>query len=146
MKTIKDYYTIKLHDTDTAGILFYANQFRIIHDIYEKFLSQIGFDFRGRFERGDFYIPIIHAEADFLQPLKVGDTIEIALNVARVGQTSFTLQYTLVDLDGTAVGTARTVHVTIDPRSLKKIDLPEKFKIKLENALGRNQSSQKTPE
>lgn len=146
MKTIKDYYTIKLHDTDAAGILFYANQFKIVHDIYEKFLSHIGFNFRERFDRRDFYLPIVHAEADFLGPLKVGDTIEIALNVARVGQTSFALQYTMVDLDGTMVGTARTVHVTIDPDSMKKINLPEKFRIKLEKALERNQSPEKTSE
>ena len=134
---MKDYYTIKLHDTDAAGILFFAHQFSIVHDLYEKFLGSIGYGFKERFERRDFFIPIVHAEADFSQPLTVGDTIEVALSVGRVGRTSFTLEFRLTDLDGAVVGTARTVHVTTDPATGRKIDLPESFRAKLEQAGGR---------
>ncbi len=132
MSSIKDYYTIRLHDTDSAGILFFANQFRIVHDIYEKLLEQIGYGLRERFEKRDFLIPIMHAEADFLQPLKVGETIEIELSVAEIGQTSFTLHFRLTDLGGIIVGNVETVHVTIDPKGMKKIDLPDGFRKKLE--------------
>ena len=37
---------IRLHDTDAAGPLFFANQFTIIHDAYEQLLetgTQAGF-------------------------------------------------------------------------------------------------------
>jgi len=131
MTLVKDYYTIKLHDTDAAGMLFFANQFKIVHDLYEHFLADIGFDFRQRFARRDFFIPIVHAEADFLQRLEVGDTVEIGLSVAKIGKSSFTLHYRLTDLDGTPVGTAATIHVTIDPESGKKIDLPMVLRQKL---------------
>ncbi len=136
MARIKDYYTIKLHDTDAAGILFFAHQFRIVHDLYEKFLSQIGYSFQDRFLANDFFIPIVHAEADFNAPLTVGDTIEISLIVFEVGDTSFTLQYRLTDLDGEVVGTARTVHVTVDPKTGAKIALPEQLRTQLEQAAG----------
>lgn len=132
MIVIKEPYTIKLHDTDAAGILFFANQFKMVHDIYERFLAQIGFGFGDRFARRDFFIPIVHAEADFMRPLRVGDTIEIALTVAKIGQTSFSLKYRLTDGEGRAAGTAETVHVTIDPDSGQKIDLPGLFRAKLE--------------
>lgn len=132
MAVIKEYYTIKLHDTDAAGVLFFANQFRIVHDVYEQFLIRIGCSFRERFTVGDFHIPIVHAEADFLQPLQVGDTIEITLSVSEVGNTSFTLAYQLIDLDGWVVGNVETVHVTTDPASKSKIDLPDGFREKIQ--------------
>lgn len=132
MASLKEYYTVRLHDTDAAGILFYANQFKMIHDTYEKFLNRIGFGLRDRFTIRDFSFPIVHAEADYHQPLQVGDTIEIALVVAQVGKTSFTLEYSLTNLDGISVGRARTVHVTIDLESGKKIELPKSFREKLE--------------
>jgi len=134
MSSVKDYYTIKLHDTDAAGILFYANQFRIIHDVYEKFLGRIGYPFQERFLNNDFFIPIVHAESDFNSPLTVGDAIEISLTVAAVGDTSFTLEYRLTDLDGEVVGRAKTIHVTIDPKTGKKTALPVSFREKLEEA------------
>lgn len=128
MRYIKEYYTIKLHDTDAAGILFFANQLRIVHDVYERFMTKIDFPFRRRFEQRDFYLPIVHTEADFFQPLAVGDTVEINLKVEAVGNSSFMLAYTLIGLDGIVVGTARTVHVTVDPATWKKIPLPEAFR------------------
>jgi len=132
MAAIKDYYTIKLHDTDAAGILFFANQFRIIHDVYELLLAKIGYRFKERLADNDFLIPIVHAESDFLAPLSVSDTIEVSLTVHALGNSSFTLAYELIDLDGRMVGRARTVHVTMDAASKSKIPLPQSFREKLE--------------
>jgi 1,4-dihydroxy-2-naphthoyl-CoA hydrolase len=136
MRRLKDYYTIKLHDTDAAGILFFANQFKFAHDLYQKFLEEIGFPLQERFASGDFSLPIVHAEADFYAPLTVGDTVEISLRVAAVGETSFTLEYEITDLDGRQVGSAKTVHVTVDPRTRSKIKLPKPFRAQLEEAAG----------
>ncbi|MEE9442063.1 MAG: thioesterase family protein [candidate division Zixibacteria bacterium] len=137
MSAIKDYYTIKLHDTDAAGILFFANQLRIVHDVYERFLATIGFPFVEMFEKKEFFIPIVHAETDYTQMLTDGDTVEIELVVSEIGKTSFTLEYRLTNLDGIVVGTAKTVHVTIDPVKKQKMDIPEKLRTGLENYLGK---------
>ncbi|MFH1700506.1 MAG: acyl-CoA thioesterase [Candidatus Zixiibacteriota bacterium] len=137
MGAIKDYYTIKLHDTDAAGILFFANQLRIVHDVYEKFLTTIGFPFGELFEKKNFLIPIVHAESDYSQMLTDGDTVEIELVIAGIGKTSFTLEYKLTNLDGIVVGTARTVHVTIGASKKQKIDIPDKLRNGLEKYLGK---------
>ena len=55
MPKFKDYYTVKLHDTDAAGILFFASQFKIAHDMYEKLLAQIGYPFSQRFKNNDLF-------------------------------------------------------------------------------------------
>jgi YbgC/YbaW family acyl-CoA thioester hydrolase len=128
MPVIKDYYTIKLHDTDAAGILFFANQFKMAHDIYERFMSQNGFPFRDRFARRDYLIPIVHAEADYRCPVTDGDTVEIELGLERIGNSSFTMKFSIFDLDGRLVGTVRTVHVTMDCQSQTKIPLPDDFR------------------
>jgi 1,4-dihydroxy-2-naphthoyl-CoA hydrolase len=134
MSQIKDYYTIKLHDTDAAGILFFANQFKIVHDLYQKFLDEIGFPLQERFASGDFSLPIVHAEADFYGPLTVGDTVEVSLRVAAIGSASFILEYRVIDLDGKEVGSAKTIHVTVDPKTRGKITLPESFRAALNQA------------
>lgn len=128
MAILREKYIVKLHDTDAAGVLFYANQFRIIHDSYQSFLKKIGIDFKEMFEAGDFFIPIVHAEADFKKPMKVGDGIETELTVSNIGNSSFALDYTITDNKGNIVGTAKTVHVTCDSKSMKKITLPPEIK------------------
>ena len=117
--------SVKLHNTDAAGLLFFADQFNLAHDCYELFMESIGFSFKHIIQESDFLLAIVHAEADFLQALYSGDRLTIKLKVAKIGTTSFTLAYDLtMDKKGT-VGTAKTVHVCIDKSSREKKDLPD---------------------
>jgi 1,4-dihydroxy-2-naphthoyl-CoA hydrolase len=122
---------IRLHDTDAAGIIFFANQFKIIHDAYEEFLEKIGLSMKTILEKTGFFQPIVHAEAAYKTPVYVGDKITITVKVGHIGKTSFTLEYTLKR--GTnLVGTAKTVHVTIDQKTSQKIPLPLSLRRALE--------------
>ena len=119
---------INLHDTDAAGLLFFANQFKLIHDAYEQVLEKIGFGFGELIKNQPFFLPIVHAQSDYKAPLFVGDWIDIRVRVASVGTTSFTFAYQIFKDDGTLVGTAETVHVTMDKESKSKIPLPALLK------------------
>jgi len=114
---------IRLHDTDAAGVIFFANQFKIIHDAYEVLLETFGWSFRTMLKGTNYFLPIVHAESDYKAPVFVGDKIVIAIKVGHIGETSFSFEYTL-KRGKTLVGTAKTVHVTIDQKSRKKIPLP----------------------
>jgi len=124
-------HKVKLHETDAAGILFFSHQFKIIHDAYETLLERIGFGFAELIQSKGFFLPIVHAASDFKSPLFVGDVIEIQIIVAKVGKTSFTFSYQLLDAGGQLIGTAETVHVTIDKQTRKKISLPADLREKI---------------
>ena len=127
---------IRLHDTDAAGILFFANQFKIIHDAYEDLLEKFGWDFATMLKDTKYFQPIVHAESDYLAPMFVGDKIDITIKVGSIGTTSFSFEYTL-KRGKTLVGTAKTVHVTINQKTRKKIPLPSA----LRTALNKYQST-----
>ncbi|MCK5082702.1 MAG: hypothetical protein KAR31_07325, partial [Candidatus Omnitrophica bacterium] len=55
------------------------------------------------------------------------------------GKTSFTLAYKLLDATLTIVGTARTVHVSIDKKTRKKISLPDDLRLKMEELRAEDQ-------
>lgn len=123
---------VKLHDTDAAGVIFFANQFKIIHDAYESLLEGIGFGFADLIRNKDFFLPIVHAESDYKAPLFVGDPIEIQVKIEKVGQTSITFSYTLLNPKQQVVGTARTVHVAVNKKTRQKIPIPPDLRAKLE--------------
>ncbi len=122
---------IKLHDTDAAGLLFFSHQFEIIHDAYEALLESMGLGFAELIRNKAYFLPIVHAESDYKLPLFVGDTIEIQVTVENIGETSFTFAYKLLNSKGELVGTARTVHVTIDKSTHQKIFLPKEMRTKI---------------
>jgi YbgC/YbaW family acyl-CoA thioester hydrolase len=130
-----DHYTVKLHDVDAAGVVFFANVFRIAHDVYEQFLKEMGYSFRERFAAGDFIIPVAHAEADYLHPLRVGDAVEITAEVTEIGDHSFVMRFQFADGNGRVTVRANTIHVAVDGRTFQAIKLPEDFRKRLVAAM-----------
>ncbi len=121
-------HTIKLRETDAAGLLFFSHQFSMIHDAYEALLEKIGFSFAYLVKKANFFLPIVHAESDYKSPLFVGDRITISVSVLQIGTTSFSFAYELKNSKKGLVGTAQTVHVTVDKKTGKKIPLPPKMR------------------
>ena len=136
---------IRLHDTDAAGLLFFARQFNIIHDAYEQLLEKMGLSFAVLLKQRDYFLPIVHAESDFKAPLFAGDRIEVHVSLDNIGNTSFTLRYALINAAKTIVGTAKTVHVTISQDTGKKIDLPMELRQALEQFAKSTRKTKSSP-
>jgi len=112
-----------LHDTDAFGVIFFADQFKIVHDAYEALLEKFGFGFPVLLKNGRYFMPIVHAESDYKAPLSVGDALHITIKVVHIGRTSFAFAY-VIRRGKAIVGTAKTVHVAIHPKTGKKTLLP----------------------
>ncbi len=123
---------LRLHDTDAAGILFFANQFKFLHDAYEHVLEKMGFSFQEMLTKRDYFLPIVHAESDYKMPLYVGDKITVTVTVAHIGTTSFSFAYEIRNTKKQLVGTGKTVHVTINKKTHTKIPLPKECRQALE--------------
>lgn len=124
MTELKTNVKIRLRHTDAAGLLFFANQFTYMHDAYELLMESIGFPLIQILTEEDFVLPIVHAESDYMRRLAVGDELNIQVKVAAVGTSSFTLSYELLLSDGNVAGRGKTVHVSVDKKTNKKIVLP----------------------
>ena len=123
---------IKLHDTDAAGILFFGKQFFYVHDAYEKYLEKIGYGFSNLIKNKNYFLPIVHAESTYKYPVHVGDELTIKVRLTSIAKTSIVFEYEITNKKGILVGTAKTVHVTINKTTSKKIPLPKAFRSALE--------------
>jgi len=106
-------FIVALHDTDAAGVLFFAHLFRHAHDAYEAFMAEIGWPLPALIRDGELALPLVHAEADYLRPMRHGARVAIEVQVRRVGRTSFQIGYCFTDAAGEPAATARTVHACI---------------------------------
>ncbi|MCB1137027.1 MAG: acyl-CoA thioesterase [Chlamydiia bacterium] len=122
---------VRMHDTDMAGIIFFAKQFRWAHDALEDWMYQEDLGFHSLFTGEEFAFVIVHCEADYLAPVQVGDPLEVRLHIAKVGKHSFTVQYDILRAGKELIGRCKTVHCTINPRTRAKLPLPDAFREKL---------------
>ncbi|MCX7875029.1 MAG: acyl-CoA thioesterase [Melioribacteraceae bacterium] len=125
---------VYFYDADPAGIIFYASIFKYVHAAYEDFLRSLSTQ-RNFFFDQDYILPIMHAEADFVRPIKVGDELKVELVVSMLKKSSFEITYRFYrDNEFTAM--AKTVHVCVYKGKFEKIELPKDFYEKLNLHLG----------
>lgn len=86
--------TIRFHETDAAGVVYFANALTLCHEAYEASLAESGFNL-GKFfsTKGSCAVPIIHTQSDFFQPLRCGDNIIIFLTPTQLTSHSFEIAY-----------------------------------------------------
>ncbi len=127
------YNKVRMNDTDVAGILYFANQFRFVHDAWEDLVELENMSFQQIFFNEDFLFVIVHVEADYLTPLMIADKLEVTVVTENIGNTSFTMSYKIYIENGatkelTLAGTAKTTHVTVDKATRTKVAIPDHLK------------------
>ncbi|WP_373506914.1 acyl-CoA thioesterase [Thiocapsa sp.] len=107
-------FSVRLHDTDAAGRLFFGHLFRHAHDAYEAFMAQVGHPLERLIREGEILLPLVHAEADYHRPLGQGDRVQVALAIEEIRARSFAVAYRFETEDGALAATAKTVHLQIN--------------------------------
>ena len=119
--------SIKLYQTDAAGLLFFSRLFEIAYDAYQDLLERSQLRLSEILKNEHFLTPVVHAEADYRVPLEAGDHVEVKITVANIGRSSCTLLYDIVKNNQIA-GKVKTILVCIDKRFGEKISMPERLK------------------
>lgn len=117
---------IHVQDTDATGVLYFANQLQIGLEAFEHFMSEKGHSVGGMVCKGNFLLPIVHTEGDFLSPLTIGDKVLLKMEFTRIGTTSFTHESKFYK-EGELVGTSAIVHVAFCPQKREKIPIPKEL-------------------
>jgi 1,4-dihydroxy-2-naphthoyl-CoA hydrolase len=122
---------VRFQEVDAAGVLFYPRLLEYFSDAYLGLLASGRVDLWGRIADGSFRTPIVHAEADYLAPLRFGDTATVEIAGARAGERSFTLGFRVLRQDGTLAAVGQVVHMSIDQATFKSTPLPDDLLDKL---------------
>ncbi len=120
---IEYHFRIALHDTDAAGVLFFAHLLRHAHDAYEAMMARIGWPIDELIRTRHLALPLVHVEADYRRPLRHGDQVDVHIELRELGERRFSLDYRFFRADQ-EVATAQSVHVAIDPESGQSRALP----------------------
>jgi 1,4-dihydroxy-2-naphthoyl-CoA hydrolase len=118
---------IRFRQTDSAGIIFFASLFDLAHDCYESFLDP-DFSLASVIGQGEILMPIVHAEADYNSPIKLGDKFTIEMNLNKTGTSSFELGYAFRNESAKIAAEVRITHVVLQTNTWKPIEIPHTLK------------------
>ena len=117
--------TIYLRETDATGVLYFSEQFALSLEALEAYFLSRGFTLQEMIQDSEFLMPIVHASAEFAEPLFVGDAIEVQLSLAKVGNSSFTLFTEIFKTQRIKAGETTIVHVALSKKSNRSMPIPE---------------------
>ena len=123
--------SVRLHQTDAAGVVFFSNLFVIAHDAYESFLES-HLPLNAILSDGVYIIPIVHAEADYLLPLALSEKIGVELSLEQTGTSSFNLGYVIKNSKMETAVRLKTIHTVQLKDGRKSIPIPEPLRDALE--------------
>jgi YbgC/YbaW family acyl-CoA thioester hydrolase len=78
-------HRVEFAETDMAGIVHFANYYRMMENAEHAFFRSLGFTVHGR-EAKDVCWPRVNAACDFFKPLRFEEVVDIQLLVAEVGR------------------------------------------------------------
>lgn len=85
-------YQIEFNHCDPAGIVFYPRYFEMTNHVCENFFREaVGVSYAEMMSQRSG-LPTVRIETDFRAPSRLGDVLEVTLEVVRLGGSSVTFE------------------------------------------------------
>ena len=114
--------TVRYSDLDAQGHMNNARYFSFMEEARVHYARALGlwtemdnFDSMGQI--------VAEAACTYLRPVKLGQTVDVALRTTRIGNKSLEMAYRL-SVNGEVVATGRTVQVAFDYHTQKPVPVP----------------------
>src|SRR5580765_2785833 len=83
---------IEFAETDMAGIVHFANYFRMMEEVEHAFFRSVGMSVVMKHEGRGIGWPRVSVSCEYFAPVRFEDELELKLKVAKVGDRSVTYE------------------------------------------------------
>ena len=119
--------TVRFYDVDRAGIVFFGRIFEYAHAAFEELLMKVGLV--SVFEAEGWGMPLVHAEADFSKPMRMGDRIDVKVSVEKHSERSITFAFALHGaVEGEKRADVKHVHAFVDLETMRSRIFPDSLR------------------
>ena len=118
---------VRYAETDTMGIVYYANYLIWFEVGRTDWLRETGWTYRSMEEEG-IQLPVIEAHCEYRQGAKYDDDLEIRTRGRKLSPVRIQFDYEVIRrVDLVLLATGHTVHATID-RNGRPVRMPDRVK------------------
>jgi acyl-CoA thioester hydrolase len=115
---------VRYAETDTMGIVYYANYLVYMEVARVEYLRQHGWPMAEVDRR--IHMPVVEALCRYLKPARLDDLLRVRCRVSERRRASFTFAYEIAHAGtGALVATGETRHACWDPGTRKMVPIPD---------------------
>jgi acyl-CoA thioester hydrolase len=113
---------VRYMEVDAQGVVFNAWYLTYFDDAMTAFLAHRGLPYRTMLDAG-YDVQLVRSEIDYLAGVRWQDPVEVTVDCARIGRTSFNLDFQ-VRRGAQVCATGRTVYVVVATDGSGKREIP----------------------
>ncbi|ANY06229.1 acyl-CoA thioesterase [Pseudonocardia sp. HH130630-07] len=144
METFEFPVRVRYHEVDAQGVVFNAWYLAWFDEAMTEFLEARGLTYRTMLDAG-YDVQLVHTEIDWRAGVGWGEDVAVAVSTARLGRTSFALDFQVRSTDAagnpSVTCDCRTVYVVIAVDGSGKQEVPQLIR----DALGEPRPLQPLP-
>ena len=114
---------VRYMEADAQGVVFNAWYLTYFDEAFTAFLGARGLSYTALLEAG-FDFQLVHSEIDWKGGLRWPDDFRVAVSTARLGRTSFAMDFEVRRNAGEVTCSARTVYVAVATDGSGKCPIP----------------------
>ena len=133
--------TVRFGETDAAGVVHFLELFRWCHEAWEESLEKYGIVLQEIFpttqintSQLDVALPVVHCEANYFQPLYVGDSINTDLYPEKINDSTFIIRFKFTK-NGEQIGLTNIKHVSINSITRERCSLSNQINLWLDESV-----------
>jgi acyl-CoA thioester hydrolase len=115
--------TVRYLEVDAQGVVFNAWYLAYFDEAMSAFLTARGMPYQKMVEAG-YDVQLVRSEIDWTSGLRWQDAVEVAVSTARIGRTSFALDFEVWRDEHEVTCTGRTVYVVVAADGSGKREIP----------------------
>ena len=128
---------VRFAETDLQGIVFNGNYLTYYDTAWTEYFRELGMTYHKFLDRGVDTV-LARTTIDFKSPARFDDIIEVHTRVSSIGTTSLWFDFEIYPKgEDRLVGAASSLYVCVDPKTLKKIPVPEWLRSVIEKFEGK---------
>lgn len=122
---VKIYY----HDTDSGGVVYYANYLKYLEQARTEFFSEKGMPVKDLADSGTLFV-VARQEIDYKSPAFYGDTLRVDTHISNISAVKIEFEHEIKKANGQLVAKAKTLTVCVG-RDFKPKAIPQEIKKKI---------------
>ena len=127
-------HIVRFGDIDAAGVMHFHHLMRWCHEAWEKSMDTYGIKATDIFpsivdnkSTLSTALPIVHCEADFFSPIRIGDELLIQLFPRKLDLRSFEVKYIFQNGQNENIASALIRHFAVNSELAQSCSLPEEI-------------------
>lgn len=119
---------IYYHDTDSGGVVYYANYLKYFEETRTDFFADRGTPVKELASQGILFV-VSRQEVDYKAPGHYGDILEVGCVLASISAVRIEFLHEVTNQDGKLIVIGKTTMVCVDPK-IRPQAIPEEFRKK----------------